>query len=198
MKKTFAFFCILFILSSSFTILKVDNSLPSKNTTNTIIDKNWETMARINKFYIQKIVKSNLPIKSMKEFSVENLSKVIGVSEEKIKNDIATLKKAAANYLRENKISKDCESCTINREEKQQKTLVVLNKLRDDKAYSDNFFKNAFSHESKVLEDGGGCQRWISYAACCAVCVATLGEFPPFAILCAAACYCEYCCGGCC
>ena len=199
MKKAFAFFSILFVLTSSFTSRKVDNSLPPKNPTITVIDKNWEIMASINKFYIQKIVKSNLPIKSITEFSVENLSKAIGVSEEKIKSDITILKEAAANFLSENKISKDCESCSINKEEKQQKTLSVLNKLRDDKAYSDKFFKNAFSHkQSQVLEGDGGCQRWISYAGCCALCVATLGEFPPFAILCAAACYCEYCCGGCC
>lgn len=156
-------------------------------------------MASINKFYIQKIVKSNLPIKSITEFSVENLSKAIGVSEEKIKSDIAILKKAATNFLSENKISKDCESCAINKEEKQQKTLSVLNKLRDDKAYSDKFFKNAFSNQqSQVLVEEGGCQRWISYAGCCALCVAALGEIPPLAVLCAAACYCEYCCGGCC
>lgn len=201
MKKVFVFFSLLFILTSSFTIRKVDNSSSPKNSAITGIDKNWEIIAGINKFYIQKVVKSNLPIKSITEFSVEKLSKAIGVSEEKINSDIAILEKAAADYISTNKISNDCESCSFNKEEKQQRTLVVLNKLRDDKVYSDNFFKNAFSLQqpvTKVLEDDGGCQRWISYTACCAACVIVFAEFPPLVVLCAAACYCEYCCGGCC
>ena len=155
------------------------------------MDKDWQIIVKVNKFYIEGIVKSKMKLESVDELTAENIRLHLNISSERFDKDMKDVQEAAIRLQAKTKaMGISCEGCQANMSKRTGNILNVLQTIRNDGQFMKKFFNSIEGINLKEPEVDPECPRAISFLACVAVCSATP---PPFNVLCAAACWCEFC-----
>ena len=166
------------------------------NTISLFADNDWQVIVNVNKFYILGIVESQMKLESVDELSAENIAFNLNITSEKFKRDMRDVQEAALRLQKKIKaIGVGCESCEADVSKKSATILNVLQKMRKDRQVMKKFFTSLEGINLRDPEVDTECPRAISFLACVGICSAAP---PPFNVLCAAACWCEFCRDGAC
>ena len=157
-------------------------------------DKDWQTIVKINEYYLAGIVKSKMKLESVDELTPENIAQHLNISLEKYNADIQLVKQAGMRLkARMEKDGAGCKDCEISSPDKTSNILKTLQKMRKNQKFMTDFFKSMEGvnlDKNTAEQEPTDCAQPISFLGCVAACSA-LG--PILGSICAAGCWCQFC-----